>query len=106
MGRNKALLLPKTAKKLQTVGNQIKYARLRRGWTAQEIAEKAAVGRSTVTQIEKGSPSVSMGMYLAVLNVLGLEDDILLLARDDVMGRTYQDLNLKIPRRSRKNGSE
>lgn len=47
-----------------------------------------------------------MGMYLAVLNVLGLEDDILLLARDDVMGRTYQDLNLKIPRRSRKNGSE
>ena len=106
MGKNKALLLPKTEKKLQIVGNQIKYVRLRRGWTAQEIAEKAAVGRSTVTQIEKGSPSVSMGMYLAVLNALGLEDDILLLAHDDVMGRTYQDLNLKIPRRVRKNGSK
>ena len=42
MGKNKALLLPKTAKLLQTVGGQIKLARLRRGWTAQEIAEKAA----------------------------------------------------------------
>ena len=102
MGKKKALLLPKTAKLLQTVGGQIKLARLRRGWTAQEIAEKAAVGRSTVVQIEKGSPSVSMGMYLAVLNALGLQEDILLIARDDVMGRTFQDLNLKTPRRVRK----
>lgn len=106
MGKNKALLLPKIERKLQVAGGQIKLARLRRGWTAQEIAEKAAVGRSTVTQIEKGSPSVSMGMYLAVLNALGLSDDILLLAKDDVMGRTYQDLNLKTPRRSKRNGSK
>ena len=106
MGKNKALLLPKVERKLQIVGGQIKLARLRRGWTAQEIAEKAAVGRSTITQIEKGSPSVSMGMYLAVLTALGLSDDILLLAKDDVMGRTFQDLNLKTPRRIKKNGTK
>lgn len=103
MGRKKAVLLPKLERKLKIVGEQIKLARLRRGWTAEEIAEKAYVGRSTVTEIEKGSPSVSMGMYLAVLNALSLEDDILLLARDDEMGRTFQDLKLKIPRRSKKN---
>ena len=106
MGKNKALLLPQVERKLQTVGGQIKLARLRRGLTAQEVAEKAAVGRSTITQIEKGSPSVSMGMYLAVLNVLGLSDDILYLAKDDVMGRTFQDLNLKTPRRIKKNETD
>ncbi len=106
MGKNKALLLPQVERKLQVVGGQIKLARLRRGLTAQEVAEKAAVGRSTITQIEKGSPSVSMGMYLAVLNALGLSDDILYLAKDDVMGRTFQDLNLKTPRRIKKNGTD
>jgi transcriptional regulator with XRE-family HTH domain len=101
MAKKKAVLFPQTAKKLRTVGEQIKLARLRRHLTAQAVADKAGIGRSTVVQIEKGSPSVSMGFYLAVLNALGLQDDILLLARDDVLGRTYQDLDLKIPRRAR-----
>lgn len=101
MAKKKAILFPQTAKKLRTAGEQIKLARLRRHLTAQEVADKAGIGRSTVVQIEKGSPSVSMGFYLAVLNVLGLQDDILLLAKDDVLGRTYQDLELKIPRRVR-----
>ncbi len=103
MGKNKAVLFPQTAKKLRTTGGQIKLARLRRHLTAQEVADKAGIARTTVIEIEKGSPSVAMGFYLAVLNALGLQDDILLLAKDDVMGRTYQDLNLKIPRRA-KNG--
>ena len=106
MGKNKALLLPQVERKLQIVGSQIKLARLRRGLMAQEIAEKASIGRSTITQKEKGSPSVSMGMYLAVLNALGLSDDILCLAKDDIMGRTFQDLNLKTPRRIKKNGTD
>ncbi|MBQ7657341.1 MAG: helix-turn-helix domain-containing protein [Butyrivibrio sp.] len=102
MGKRKALLFPQTARKLQTVGEQIKLARLRRHLTAEDVAEKAHVGRTTVVQIEKGSPSVSMGMYLAVLNALGLQDDILLLAKDDELGRTIQDLELKTPRRVKK----
>ena len=106
MGKKKAILFPQTEKKLHTVGEQIKLARLRRHLTAEDVAIRAQVGRSTVTQIEKGSPSVSMGMYLAVLSALGLQDDILLLARDDVLGRTYQDLDLKTPRRVRKHETE
>ena len=102
MGKRKALLFPQTAKKLQIVGEQIKLARLRRHLTAEDVAEKARVGRTTVVQIEKGSPSVSMGMYLAVLNALGLQDDILLLTKDDELGRTIQDLDLKTPRRVKK----
>lgn len=106
MGKNKVVLFPQTEKKLRTVGGQIKLARLRRELTAEEVAERAHISRATVTAIEKGSPSVSMGMYLAVLNALGLQDDILLLARDDIMGRTFQDLRLKTPRRVRRNESE
>ncbi len=102
MGKKKAVIYPRTAKKLAITGEQIKLARLRRKLTAQDVADRAGIGRTTVTQIEKGSPSVSMGMYLTVLSVLGLQDDILLLAKDDVLGRTYQDLDLKIPRRIRK----
>ncbi len=102
MGKKKAVIYPRTAKKLEITGEQIKLARLRRKLTAQDVADRAGIGRTTVSQIEKGSPSVSMGMYLAVLSVLGLQDDILLLAKDDVLGRTYQDLDLKIPRRIRK----
>ena len=101
MGKGKAVLFPQTAKKLRTVGQQIKLARLRRKMTAEDVAERAGISRSTVGQIEKGSPSVSMGMYLAVLNALALQDDILYLAKDDVLGRTYQDLDLKIPKRTR-----
>ena len=102
MGKKKAVIYPRTAKKLAITGEQIKLARLRRKLTAQDVADRAGIGRTTVTQIEKGSPSVSMGMYLTVLSALGLQDDILLLAKDDVLGRTYQDLDLKIPRRIRK----
>ncbi len=105
MGKRKALLFPQTEKKLKTVGGQIKLARLRRKMSVQEVAERASIGRSTVIEVEKGSPSVSMGFYLAVLNVLGLQDDILLIAKDDELGRTYQDLDLKIPRRI-KNGTK
>ncbi len=102
MGRRTPLVYPQAQKKLKIVGEQIKLARLRRHLTEQDVAERARVGRTSVMQVEKGSPSVSMGIYLAILSVLGLQDDILLLARDDVMGRTYQDLELKIPRRGKK----
>ncbi len=102
MGKRKALVYPQAEKKLKIVGEQIKLARLRRHLTELDVAERARIGRSSVIQIEKGAPSVSMGIYLAVLSVLGLQDDILLLARDDVMGRTFQDLELKTPRRGKK----
>jgi len=106
MGKKKAVLFPQTQRKLTQAGEQIKLARLRRHLTAEEVAARADISRGTVAAVEGGSPSVSMGMYLAILHVLGLEADILLLAKDDELGRTYQDLELKIPRRIRKNAKK
>ena len=57
-------------------------------------AERAGIDRSTLYEIEKGNPSVSMGAYFNTLRVLGLQDDFLQLAADDTYGRKLQDLNL------------
>lgn len=45
--------------------------------------------------MEKGDKTVAIGIYAAVLHVLnGMDKDLLLVAKDDVLGRTIQDLNL------------
>ena len=52
--------------------------------------------------IEKGVPTVAIGIYLRVLYALQLDDDILLLAKEDAMGKALQDLSLKKRERASK----
>ena len=51
---------------------------------------------STVTlwKIEKGDPTVAIGSYIQVLLGLGLQEDFLLLAKDDDFGHLLQDEKL------------
>ena len=92
-----------TERVLKQMGNQIKLARLRRNMPTSLVCERADISRMTLWQIEKGSPSVSIGSYAMVLQALGgLEDDLLLIAKDDTLGRTLQDLGLKRKQRARK----
>lgn len=84
------------------MGENIRLARLRRKLSVELIAERAGVSRSTVWAIEKGSPSVSMGAYAGVLLALGMRDDLLKIAADDVLGRTLQDLNITPKKRAPK----
>ncbi len=67
-----------------------------------QVAERANISRPTVVAVEKGSPTVSMGSYLLVLQVLGMEKDILLIAKDDELGRKLQDAEISTPRRAPK----
>lgn len=88
-------IMPKTEKILSTMGEQIKLARLRRNLTAELVAERAGISRSSLWKVEKGDPSVAMGIYAAVLHALNnLDKDLLLIAKDDEMGKQLQDLNL------------
>jgi len=87
---------------LQITGEQIRLARLRRDLSISQVAERATVSDLTVSRVEKGLPTVSMGIYLRVLYALQLEEDILLLARDDAMGKALQDLRLKPRQRASK----
>lgn len=97
----KRKLLPKYTRMLKTMGDQIRLARLRRNYTMQEMAERTQLSRSTITKIEAGDEGVAMGSYFRVLIALALGQDILLLAKDDVLGHKLQDAKLEIPKRAR-----
>lgn len=88
------IILPKTESILAQVGEQIRLARLRRKISASLVAERAGVSRSTVWKIEKGDSSVAMGAYAKVLGAIGLQEDLLLIAKDDELGRILQDAEL------------
>ena len=87
---------------LQTLGENIHLARLRRDLTSEQVAERSGMSRNTLIKIERGDEGVAIGMYFRVLIVLGLQDDLLLIARDDVLGRKLQDIGLTTPRRASK----
>lgn len=79
---------------MQTVGEQIKLARLRRNLSIVQVAERATCSPVTINRVEKGMPTVAIGIYLRVLYALQLDDDILLLAQKDELGRALQDFAL------------
>jgi|SRR5690554_6540044 len=102
MNKKKLVILPKTRRILDELGENIKLARLRRKFSSQQVAERANISRPTLSAIEKGKPTVSIGSYLLVLQVLGLEKDFLLLAKDDELGRKLQDARISTNERAPK----
>ena len=88
--------------KLNVVGEQFRLARLRRNLTMDQVAQRAQCTRLTLARLEKGEPTVSLGVVMRVLNALQLEDDILHLAKDDELGHMIQDLGVKNKKRASK----
>ena len=95
-------LLPKYERMMQTLGENIRLARLRRDLSSEQVAERAGISRNTLIKIEKGDEGVAIGMYLRVLIVLGLQDNLLLVAKDDELGRRLQDAGLLTKERASK----
>lgn len=103
MDKRRVTVLPKTAEILEQMGEQIKLSRLRRRLSAELVAERAGISRATLWNVEKGRPSVAIGIYAAVLHALGnMDSDLLLVAKDDELGRALQDLELPMRRRAPK----
>lgn len=92
-------LLPKHERMLADLGENLKLARLRRKLSAEQVAERAGVSRSTLSLMENGSAGASLGKLLQVLVVLGLESDLARVAADDVLGRKLEDARLTETRR-------
>ena len=88
------IILPKHRRLLEGLGGDIRLARLRRSLTAEQVAERAGISRLTLMRIEAGRPSVSIGAYLQVLVILGLEAGLGAAASNDELGRKLQDLGL------------
>lgn len=102
MTKKIAILLPKPRRVLQSLGENIKLARLRRKLSASQVSERARISRTTLRSIEQGSPAVAIGHYINVLFVLGLEGDMTAVASDDTLGRKLQDAGLITRKRAPK----
>ena len=108
MSRKTSPLSPTLQEILIGVGENIRLARLRRKISTTMLAERAGMTRTTLRSIERGDSGVTLGAYASVLFCLGLESDLMLLAKDDTLGRKLQDVGLthtksRVPRR-RKSG--
>lgn len=84
----------KLEENMKVVGEQIRLARLRRNLSRAQIAERAMCSELTEARVEKGTPTVAIGIYLRILYALQLEDDVLFIAKDDKLGKELQDINM------------
>jgi len=90
-------VFPQELKLLSQLGERLKLARLRRKLSNAVVAQRAGISRTSLYKVEAGDPGATLGTYLRVMAVLGLEADINALAADDRVGRKLQDLALESP---------
>ena len=95
-------LLPKHERMMRELGENFRLARLRRDLSSEQVAERAGISRNTLIKIERGDEGVAIGMYFRVLIVLRLEEDLINVAKDDVLGRKLQDAGLLTNQRASK----
>lgn len=72
---------------------------MRRGISAEALAERSSISRMTLHRAEKGFSAVAIGTYLRIMAALQLQEDFHLLAKDDLLGRRLQDLKLSKARK-------
>jgi transcriptional regulator with XRE-family HTH domain len=58
------------------LGQRIRVARIRRGWSVADLAGKAGINRNTLTSLELGKPGTSVGVCFTVLWALGLDKSL------------------------------
>lgn len=70
-------LMPQVAvERVVRLGQRIRVARIRRGWSVADLANRAGINRNTLTALELGKPGTSVGVCFTVLWVLGLEKSL------------------------------
>lgn len=92
----------KLSENLCIMGEQIKLARMRRKLTMEIVATRAQCSRQTLARLESGSPEVSIGVLARVLNALQMPNELLLLAKEDPLGRIILDNEIMERKRVRK----
>jgi DNA-binding XRE family transcriptional regulator len=95
------VLPPQVRRSLTKFGADLALARRKRHLTAAMMAERLGVAKSTYLRVEKGDPTVSLGMYAMALFVLGFGD-----ALGDLVDASHDEQGLlldaeRVPKRVR-----
>lgn len=88
------VLFPKQQKILATFGEDLLLAAKRRSFTKKLICDRTGFDNKTVNKVFAGDPGVSIGAYLKVMAVLGMEDNFAKLAAHDEVGIKLQNIKL------------
>lgn len=91
MTKKRIVMYPASMKEMDALGQRLKDARLRRRFSMETVCARADISRPTLYKVEKGDPTVAVGIYVNVLRVLGLVDDLGMIAKEDAIGRRLQD---------------
>lgn len=71
------------SERVAQLGQRIRIARLRRGWSVADLASKAGINRNTLTALEMGKPGTAVGVCFTVLWALGLDKSLEAVADPD-----------------------
>ncbi len=102
MTRKTVILTPETELVIKKMGNRIKEARLRRNIMAEALAERVGISKGTLSAVEKGEPTVSIGAYVTVLNALDMVNDLSSVAVDTEGKRNCQEVQVLQRKRATK----
>ena len=62
----------------KAIGMRVKIARIRKGMTQDEVAEKAEISNSHISNVETGNTKVSLPTLVLIANAIGVSVDELL----------------------------
>ncbi|MGA2165608.1 MAG: helix-turn-helix transcriptional regulator [Solirubrobacteraceae bacterium] len=61
-----------TLEAAQLLGSQVALARRERRWSMRELAERAGITLPTLSKVERGDPTVSLGVAFEVATLVGV----------------------------------
>lgn len=64
---------PQTLDAARVLGLEIARARRERRWTLNELAERAGISPLTLRNVERGAPTVAIGIVFELLTILGID---------------------------------
>ena len=70
------MIPPQASDRVTQLGQRIRLARIRRGWSVADLASKSGVNRNTLTALEHGKPGTALGVCVTVLWALGLDSSL------------------------------
>jgi transcriptional regulator with XRE-family HTH domain len=72
MAKRTRSFMPTTRAAVALFGAQIAVARKERGWTAADLAERVGVQPQTIGRLERGEPTVALGVAFEAAVVVGV----------------------------------